>query len=91
MKKRKEMKETKMKTSMLISNLIEFYFTLNDLVRTTRLRLITRTRRTRREHDEKKRERERERERRQEQNHVIDERTTEIAEMSSEMTFILQF
>jgi arginine/serine-rich splicing factor 12 len=43
MKKMKEMKETKMKTSMLLSNLIKFYFTLDDLVRTTRSRLITRT------------------------------------------------
>jgi hypothetical protein len=38
------MKETKMKTSMLLSNLIKFFFTLDDLVRTTRSRLISRTR-----------------------------------------------
>ncbi len=97
MKKIKEMKETKMKTSMLLSNLIKFYSTLDDLVGTTR-RLITRTgtRRTRTRETGTRETGTRGtgtggRGRGRGQDHVIDERTAEIAEMSSEMTFILQF
>jgi hypothetical protein len=44
-----------------------------------------------RERKERRRDERRERERRRESNQIIDDRTIEIAEVSSEMRFILQF